>query len=217
MVAIDEYSGIGSAHVVSLVARGREAGIAVLVATQEMADLERAGRGVRDQVIGSTAFKLVLRQEVPESARVVAEIIGTEKAWDETRPVGGILFPGSPGRGARRQIDRFIIDPNTVKSLQTGEAVLISKLSGRQAEVIRVTPPATSAVRQASQPPAQESDGKASYMNAFPSLSPVGRRFPGRAGGMRPEGLRAQRISPSGRAPRGRTPRSRYPDPGVTR
>jgi hypothetical protein len=215
MVAIDEFSGIGSEHVVSLVARGREAGIAVLVATQEMADLERAGRGVRDQVIGSTAFKLVLRQEVPESARVVAEIIGTEKAWDETRPVGGILFPGSPGRGARRQIDRFIIDPNTVKSLQTGEAVLISKLSGRQAEVIRVTPPATSAVRQASQPPAQESDGKASYMNAFPSLSLE--RLSGRAAGARPEGLRAQRTSPSGRAPRSRTPRSRYPDPGVTR
>jgi hypothetical protein len=204
VVAIDEFSGIGSEHVVSLVARGREAGIGVLVATQEMADLERAGRGVRDQVIGSTAFKLVLRQDVPESAKIVAEIIGTEKTWDETRPVGGVLFPGPPGRGTRRQVDRFIIDPNTVKSLETGEAVLISKLSGRRAEVIRVTPPAT-----------PESDGFFSHSEKNPSASMSGQA--GRVAGARPEGVRAGRISPSGRAPRSRAPERSYPDPGVTR
>lgn len=140
LVAIDEFSGIGGEHVVSLFARGREAGVGVLVATQEMADLERAGGGVRDQVIGSTALKLILRQDVPASAHTVAQIAGTERIWEETRQIGGgMLLPGPAGRGTRRQVDRFIIDPNEVKTLQTGEAVLISKLSGRRAETIRVS------------------------------------------------------------------------------
>jgi conjugal transfer pilus assembly protein TraD len=142
MVAVDEFSGIGSEHVVALFARGREAGIGVLVATQEMADLARAGRGVRDQVFGNTALKLILRQEVPDSAQTVAQIAGTERVWEETRPIGGRLFPGPGGRGTRREVERFIIDPNRVKTLATGEAVLISKLGRRRPQTIRVmTPP----------------------------------------------------------------------------
>ncbi len=147
MIAIDEFSAIGGEHVVSLFARGREAGIGVVVATQEMADLANAGHGIRDQVVGSTAFKLILRQDVPESARMAAEIAGTERTWEETRPIGGgMLFPGPSGRGTRREVERFIIDPNQIKSLATGEAALISKLGGRAPQVIRVVAPEASAL-----------------------------------------------------------------------
>ena len=52
-------------NVISLLARGREAGVSVLVATQELADLDRAAPGLRDQVLGNTAFKLAHRQDVP--------------------------------------------------------------------------------------------------------------------------------------------------------
>jgi hypothetical protein len=206
LVAIDEFSGIGGEHVVALFARGREAGVGVLVATQEMADLDRAGAGVRDQVIGSTALKLVLRQDVPASAHMAAQIAGTERVWEETRQIGGgLLFPGPPPRGTRREVERFIIDPNQVKTLGTGEAVLISKLSGRRPEVIRITSP--------------QSDGKVAMVTTFPSPFPTAPPRTGRGADARPKGLRAKRASPSGRAPRSPSepaPR-RYPDPGVTR
>ncbi|HLY50723.1 MAG TPA: helicase HerA-like domain-containing protein [Solirubrobacteraceae bacterium] len=140
VIAIDEFSGIGGEHVVALFERGREAGARVLVATQEMADLDRAGRGVRDQVLGNTAFKLVFRQEVPESAHTVAQLAGTEPRWEETRQIGGTLFPGPAGRGTRREVERFVVHPNEVKTLQTGDAVLISRLRGEAARVVRVTP-----------------------------------------------------------------------------
>src|SRR6185437_13772721 len=55
-IAIDEFSAL---------ARGRESGLSVLVATQELADLDRAGAGLRDQVVGVTALKIFHRQEVP--------------------------------------------------------------------------------------------------------------------------------------------------------
>ncbi len=163
VVGIDEFSGIGGEHVVALFARGREAGVRVVVATQEMADLDRTGRGVRDQVLGNTAFKLVFRQEVPESAQTVAQLAGTELAWEETRQLGGTLFPGPPGRGTRREVERFVVHPNDVKSLPTGDAVLISKLSGERARVVRVRPSAVATSGRSPEepaPPAQSERGR---------------------------------------------------------
>jgi conjugal transfer pilus assembly protein TraD len=154
-IAIDEFSGIGSDHVIALFARGREAGIAVLVATQEMADLTRAGRGVRDQVLGNTSFKLALRQDVPESAQTIAQIVGTEKRWEETRQIGGTIFGGYPGRGTRREAEQFIVHPNEIKTFETGEAVLISKLRGGKARTVRVSPSA----RGTPGPPRRDRDG----------------------------------------------------------
>ena len=126
---------------VALFARGREAGISAIVATQEMADLDRAGRGVRDQILGNTALKLILRQDVPESANLVAQIAGTEKVWEETQQVGGTIFRGFPPGGTRRESEQFIVHPNEIKSLRTGDAVLISKLRGERARTVKVTPP----------------------------------------------------------------------------
>jgi hypothetical protein len=159
-IAIDEFSGIGSDHVIALFARGREAGVAVLVATQEMADLDRAGRGVRDQVLGNTAFKLALRQDVPESARTIAQMAGTETRWEETRQIGGSIFTGHPGRGTRREAEQFVVHPNEIKSLGTGEAVLISKLRGGKARTVRLKPPGRERPVAGGRPPEHRRDGE---------------------------------------------------------
>jgi hypothetical protein len=140
-VAIDESSVLGE-NLISLFARCREAGIGVLAATQEMADFDRVAHGLRDQVLGNTAFKLAHRQDVPSSAQTVAQMAGTEKAWEETERIGGSL-PGGYGsaRGTRRLSEQFVVHPNEIKSLGTGQAVLISKLRGGRAGTVRVAPP----------------------------------------------------------------------------
>jgi conjugal transfer pilus assembly protein TraD len=141
LVAIDESSLLGD-HLVALFARGREGGVGTLAATQEMADFDRAARGLRDQVLGNTAVKVAHRQDVPASAQVIAQMAGTEKAWEETEQIGGSLLTGYPGnRGTRRQVEQFVVHPNEIKSLQTGDAVLISKLRGGRAQTVHVTPP----------------------------------------------------------------------------
>jgi conjugal transfer pilus assembly protein TraD len=111
------------------------------VATQEMADLERAGRGLRDQVLGNTAFKLTHRQDVPASAQTIAQMIGTETRVEETEHIGGSFFSGYTKSRTRREAEQFIVHPNEIKSLQTGDAVLISKLGGRIARTLRVAAP----------------------------------------------------------------------------
>jgi type IV secretory pathway TraG/TraD family ATPase VirD4 len=141
-IAIDEFSALGADHVLALLARGREAGASVLLATQELADLDRAAPGLRDQVLGNTAVKIAHRQDVPASAQTVAQMAGTEKALEETRQFGGRLLGGyETGRGTRRQVERFVVHPNEIRSLRTGDAIVITKLPAAGTRNVRVAPP----------------------------------------------------------------------------
>jgi type IV secretory pathway TraG/TraD family ATPase VirD4 len=149
-VAIDEFSALGADHVIALLARGRESGLSVLVATQELADLNRAASGLGDQVVGVTALKIVHRQEVPNSARTIAMMVGTERVWEVTRQTAGRLFGGyDTGRGTRHEVERFVVHPNEIQSLATGEAIVISKLGGERMQRVRAEPPR----RARSEPP----------------------------------------------------------------
>ena len=128
LVAIDEFSALRSDNVLSLLVRGREAGVGVLLATQELADLNRAGPAVREEILGNTALKVAHRQDVPESARAVAELTGTVQAWERS-------YQHRPGlRGARgatsvsdRLVTRTRIDADRIGSMATGEAVVVVK------------------------------------------------------------------------------------------
>jgi type IV secretory pathway TraG/TraD family ATPase VirD4 len=142
IIAIDEFSALGSDNVISLLARGRESGASVLLATQELADLDRAAPGLRDQVLGNTAVKLAHRQDVPASAQTIAQMAGTQWAWDETERIGSWLLGHShAGRGTRRQVEQFVVHPNEIKSLPTGRAVLITKLPSMRTRTVDVRAP----------------------------------------------------------------------------
>jgi hypothetical protein len=139
-VAIDEFSALGADHVLALLARGREAGVSVLLATQEMADLERAAPGFRDQVLGLTAVKIAHRQDVPQSAQTIAQMAGTEQTWEVTRPLAGPLGGGAGSRGSKRLGERFVVHPNEIKTLPTGEAVMLVKTPTASVHRVRVDP-----------------------------------------------------------------------------
>ncbi len=139
-VGIDEFSALRSDNVISLLARCRESGVSVLLATQELADLDRAAPGLRDQVLGSTAVKIVHRQDVPASARTVAQMTGTETVWELTRQTAAhpVFGDHDTGRGTRRQAERFLVDPNAISSLPPGQAVLITKVPRAAVRTVRV-------------------------------------------------------------------------------
>jgi type IV secretory pathway TraG/TraD family ATPase VirD4 len=142
IIAIDEFSALGSDNVISLLARGRESGASVLLATQELADLDRAAHGLRDQVLGNTAVKLAHRQDVPASAQTIAQMAGTERVWEETERIrGALLGDRHAGRGTRRQVEQFVVHPNEIKSLPTGRAVLITKLPSMRTRTVDVRAP----------------------------------------------------------------------------
>jgi conjugal transfer pilus assembly protein TraD len=140
-VGIDEFSALGADNVLALLARGREPGVRVVVATQEMADLERAGRGFRDQVLGIVGIKLIHRQDVPDSALMVAKMAGTEWVWDETRHVRSAFASRGGVRATRRQVERFVVHPNEITTLAPGRAVLLTKLPTAAIQRVAVRAP----------------------------------------------------------------------------
>lgn len=139
-IAVDEFSAVGSDQVLALLARGREAGVSVLLATQELSDLERAGRGFRDQVLGLTSLKIAHRQDVPASARTFAEMAGSEQVWEETHTIGSWLGAGQRSRGTRRAVSRLVVHPDEIARLPTGEAVMLSKTPVSSVTRVRVNP-----------------------------------------------------------------------------
>ncbi len=151
VVAIDEFSALHSDNVLALLARGRESGIGVLLATQELADLDRAGRGLRDQVLGNTAVKIAHRQDVPESAEALARLAGTVRVWEtsyQSRPSSRGLRRTDVSAGAR-VVERYAVEPEQVRSLGTGEALVIVKSPRASAQLARIRrqPPAPGVTR----------------------------------------------------------------------
>jgi conjugal transfer pilus assembly protein TraD len=142
LVAIDEFSALGGDNVIALLARGRESGVSVLLATQELADLDRAGRGLRDQVLGVTAVKIAHRQDVPASAQTIAQMAGTTRVWEPTYQIGrGPFGRYETSCGTRREVEQFIVHPNEIKSLKTDQAVMITKVPRAQVRTLRVAAP----------------------------------------------------------------------------
>ena len=149
-VAIDEFSVVSDDHLLGLIARGRASGISCLLATQELADLDRAAPGFRDQVLGSTALKFGFRQDVPESAECWAAMAGTEPGWQETLQTAhrsasplATAMGGATGVGTIRRVEQYRIHPNLIKTLPQGRCLLIRKhphASAGLVDVARTTP-----------------------------------------------------------------------------
>jgi type IV secretory pathway TraG/TraD family ATPase VirD4 len=142
LIGIDEFSALGADNLIALLARGRESGISVLLATQELADLDRAARGFRDQVLGVTAIKIIHRQEVHASAATLAQMIGTQLVWEATYRIGrGPLGTFSTSGGTRRQVERYRVHPDAIKTLRAGEAVVTTKIPDARVRAVRVQQP----------------------------------------------------------------------------
>jgi type IV secretory pathway TraG/TraD family ATPase VirD4 len=149
-VAVDEISALDADNIVNLFARAAGAGISVLLATQELADLNKIGPWLKDQVLGNIALLAAHRQNVPESAETIATMIGTDTVvqttWQTDSSSLGALF-GKPnarlrtGLGSEREVEKFRIHPNVIKELQTGEIVLISKVPISTARTVWVYSP----------------------------------------------------------------------------
>ncbi|HWF75058.1 MAG TPA: DUF87 domain-containing protein [Solirubrobacteraceae bacterium] len=143
MVGVDELSALGAEHVLGLVARGREALFPVVLATQELADMQRVARGLADQLLGIPGIKIAHRQDLPESARMLAEVAGTERVWEHTYHTDrrALLPDRDTGRGTRRQVERYRVEPDVIKTLEPGEAVVVTKIPTASVDKVRVRPP----------------------------------------------------------------------------
>jgi hypothetical protein len=149
-VILDEFNLFAGEQVVNMINKSRAAGFCCFIATQELADLSAAGgEELVGQVIGNTNVKIVHRQDVPDSAEYLSNVVGTHKILVKTTMTEEKLIGNmSKMMGTVREDEELVIHPNVLKNLRQGEAMLIKKIPDNT--VVKTQ------VRPAPQPPSKE-------------------------------------------------------------
>jgi conjugal transfer pilus assembly protein TraD len=141
-VIVDEFSAFGQDHVVGLFQRARSARLSLMLATQELADLRQVDTSFADQVLGNVETIVVHRQNVPDSAELVAQLAGTRDVWVRTFQTDRAMSwqgGGPTTRGTMHRGHEFHVAPDTVKQLAVGQAVVITK-NPHAVQVARIQP-----------------------------------------------------------------------------
>lgn len=124
-LVIDEFSAFQTDQILTLLNKGRESGLHCVLATQDLADLERTGgRTAVAQIVANTAIKLVLRIDSRQTAEMLASTLGTRPGWQKQhRTAGG----AATGEATARMEEQAWLDPSVLMQQSPGEATLICK------------------------------------------------------------------------------------------
>lgn len=140
---VDEFSALGGSLLTNLYARGRSAGAAVALASQDLdGDLNAVDPAFRTQVL-TNANVVVLHQQRGESPDTWANAIGTRVVWKETIQViadTSVLGPqeASSGVGSLREAHEYVVAPDTLRNLPQGRAVVLIGHPTKQVRVVAI-------------------------------------------------------------------------------
>lgn len=127
-VIFDEFSVFAGEQVLNVINMGRGAGIHAILCTQSLSDIASArsqnANHFLNQVVGNCNNFILHRQNSPEDAEIMASIIGTRNSTQYTVQVK----ENEPtDMGTLKQVKEFIVHPDDIKRLGTGEAFFYSK------------------------------------------------------------------------------------------
>ena len=133
LLVLDEFAALDDpGQIGDLLRQAREARVATLVSTQHLPDRATA-YALRAALLG--AGLVIAHRCGAEDAEAIAAVIGTEKGVEVTRQVDS---GANTGLGSVRPVDRFVVNPNAIKQLLTGEAVVLATVRERRTATVRV-------------------------------------------------------------------------------
>lgn len=121
-VVLDEFGALDAAQVARLFQRGRSAGLSLLLGAQEITSLATTNDALLKDVLGNATTVIAHRQGVPESAELIANVAGTEGTWVTTHRTDLI---GDTEHGTRSRGYQYVLHPDRLKRLPTGQAAVI--------------------------------------------------------------------------------------------
>lgn len=128
-VIIDEFADLAQEDFVGFLDRARSSRIGIVVAHQEISDLDIISPQFCGRLMGNTATLFAFLQKRPASAELISGTGGTKKVWKTTLQTSHFLgFNFETGNRSAREVEEFIVHPNAVKSLGIGECVRIQKM-----------------------------------------------------------------------------------------
>lgn len=135
LLVLDEFAALDDpVQLCDLLRQAREARIATVVSTQHLPDAQDA-YALRSSLLG--AGLLIVHRAGPVDAEAAAAVIGTERAVEVTRQMSAGV---DSGVGSIRKVDRYVVNPNVIKQLDAGDAVVLAQVAGRRVATIHVAP-----------------------------------------------------------------------------
>ncbi|WP_040615109.1 TraM recognition domain-containing protein [Rickettsiella grylli] len=86
------------------------------------------------QILNNTNNYIIQRQNNPNDAEVLANLIGTESVFEVTAQLSE--NQGSTGLGSVKQTREFIIHPDEIKRLTLGQAIFVNKQAFRVRKIL---------------------------------------------------------------------------------
>lgn len=123
-VIIDEFADLAQEDFIGFLDRARSSKMSVVVAHQEICDLERISPEFAGRLMGNTSTLYAFLQKRPESADVISGMAGTQTVWKHTKQTERWgFFEVDSGKGTKPEAEEFVIHPNVIKSLSVGKCV----------------------------------------------------------------------------------------------
>jgi hypothetical protein len=143
-VVVDEFSDLATEEFLGFLDRARSSKIGVVVAHQEIADLSRISPEFSHRLMNSTSTLFAFLQKVPQTSDLIASISGTKTTTKITEQAQSNWLFGDEKTGMKsiREVDEFVIHPNTVRSLAVGECVMVTKYPKSSSVVVKIRPEA---------------------------------------------------------------------------
>lgn len=139
-VVIDEFADLAQEDFIGFLDRARSSRMSVVVAHQEICDLQRISPEFAGRLMGNTSTLYAFLQKRPESAEIISGIAGTRTVWKTTRQTERMwLFNVDTGKGSQREAEEFVIHPNLVKTLRVGKCVCVKKYPESRAYLVDVS------------------------------------------------------------------------------
>lgn len=138
-VYVDEFASFIFPSFMESLNKGRGAGLAFMMLHQSLGDLSAKRNSFQQQVLENTNIKIIMRQDDPCSIEMFAKIGGSKKMLIPTYQIEDrILGAGLTGVGSIREGPTFRIDPDLVRSLGRGEAILVTKMPEFKVDYIKL-------------------------------------------------------------------------------
>jgi len=145
-IIVDEFADLATEPFVGFLNRARASKLGIILAHQEMSDLDAFSPTMRDQVMGNTSTTVAFLQKMPESAERLAKIAGTKTTIQRTKQLAdqdGLLWKTKQYTGveSEREVEEYVVHPNDFKKLGVGECVMIGKYPKAWAKKTKILPP----------------------------------------------------------------------------
>jgi conjugal transfer pilus assembly protein TraD len=139
-VIIDEFQAVGSENVIGLINKSRESNMPVTLTTQALGDLRAISPSFLDQLLGIVNSFIIHRANKFNDAEEFAGLTGKikRKTLSESVKYSSSFWSkgATANSGHLQEVEEFVVKPDDIIRLKTGEMIYVNKSPMRVVEVL---------------------------------------------------------------------------------